>query len=329
MPKIFITHHITDPGIEKLREAFGSENVHVYQEKGVIPRDLLLEGVKGIDALITIHTEIVDPELLDIAGPQLKIVANHGVGYNHIDVEAASSRNVLVSNTPGVLSGATADLTWSLILGAARRTCEGDRYVRDGKWNDVDMRLLLGTDLDGKTLGIFGLGRIGQAVARRSLGFDMRVIYHARNRLDPSLEKELCATYVDKATLLAQSDVLSLHCPLTPETTHAFARAEFQAMKRSAVFINTTRGPVVDEAALANALVKGEIAYAGLDVYEDEPTVHPDLLRCENAVLVPHIGSASHETRAKMGEMAAANIIACLNGQPPPNCLNKEVLDTV
>lgn len=329
MRKIFVPHNITDPGVEQLQEAFGVENVRVYREEGAISRELLLEGVVGVSALLPIQTERVDGELLDAAGPQLKVVANHGVGYDNIDVEAATARNVVVTNTPGVVSGATADLTWSLILSAARRTCEADRYVREGKWNGISVRLLNGTDVHGKTLGIFGLGSIGQAVARRSKGFDMPLIYHSRNRLDAALERDLGARYVDKATLLAESDILSLHCPLTPETTRAFGEAEFCAMKSSAVFINTTRGPVVDEAALAHALLNGEIACAGLDVFEAEPKIHPDLLRCENAVFMPHLGSASHETRGKMGQMAAVNIIACLNGQVQPNCLNKEVLGAV
>ena len=321
-----MTRALPGNAIRMLADAFGAEAVSVFPEDRVIRRDELLEGVKGIDALLPILTETVDSPIMDEAGEGLKIIANYAVGYNNIDVEAATARKICVTNTPGVLTETTADLAWALILGTARRTSEGERYLRAGKWKSWAPQLLLGPDVHGKTLGIFGLGRIGQAVARRASGFNMPIIYYSPTRKDESLERELHATYVDRETLLAESDILSLHCPLSPETRHAFGESEFRAMKSDALLINTTRGPVVDEAALADALRNGEIAAAGLDVFEEEPAVHAGLLACENVLLLPHLGSATKETRAKMAEIAAANIVACLQGDRPPNCVNPEVL---
>ena len=326
MPKIFVTRAVPHSAIQMLVDAFGEESVSVFSEDRVIHRDELLEGLKGVDALLPILTETIDAEVMDAAGPQLKIIANYAVGYNNIEVAAATERGIPVTNTPGVLTETTADLAWALILGAARRIGEGERYLRAGKWENWAPLLLLGDDVHGKTLGIFGLGRIGTAVARRAKGFNMRIIYHSRTRKDPTLEDELGATFVDMPTLLAESDILTLHCPFSDETWHAFSSEEFSAMKTSAIFINTTRGPVVDEIALGLALQAGDITAAGLDVFEDEPEIHPELLKCENALLIPHLGSATKETRAKMAEIAAANIIARLNGETPPNCVNPEVL---
>ena len=326
MPKIFVTRALPHSAIQMLIDAFGEESVSVFSEDRVIHRDELLEGLKGVDALLPILTETIDAEVMDAAGPQLKIIANYAVGYNNIEVAAATERGIPVTNTPGVLTETTADLAWALILGAARRIGEGERYLRAGKWESWAPLLLLGDDIHGKTLGIFGLGRIGAAVARRAKGFNMRIIYHSRTRKDSALEDELGATFVDKPTLLAESDILTVHCPFSDETHHAFSTEEFNAMKTSAIFVNTTRGPVVDEIALGLALQAGDITAAGLDVFEDEPEIHPELLKCENAVLIPHLGSATKETRAKMAEIAAANIIARLNGETPPNCVNPEVL---
>ncbi len=326
MPKIFVTRALPDSAIQMLIDAFGEAFVSVFSEDRVIRRDELLEGAKGIDALLPILTETIDAEVMNAAGPELKVIANYAVGYNNIDIAAATERKIPVTNTPGVLTETTADLTWALILGVARRLGEGERYLRAGKWVSWAPLLLLGDDVHGKTLGIFGLGRIGTAVARRAKGFNMRIIYHSRTRKDAALEEELGATLVDKPTLLAESDILTLHCPLSDETRHAFSSDEFSAMKSSAILINTTRGPVVDETALALALQAGDITAAGLDVFEDEPEIHPELLKCENALLIPHLGSATKETRAKMAEIAAANIIARLNGETPPNCVNPEVL---
>jgi glyoxylate reductase len=325
MPTILVTRALPDAGLNMLRDAFGPENVKVFPHNRQMTREELLAGVAGADAILCAGDRI-DDELLDAAGPQLKIVATYSVGYNHIDVGAATRRGVAITNTPEVLTETTADLAWALLMDVARRISEADRYVRARKWTGWAPDQLLGTDVYGKMLGIFGMGPIGQAVARRAFGFRMPVIYTDPIRLDAAREKELNATAVDKAALLAQSDFLSIHCALTPETRHAFGSEEFKAMKASASLINASRGPVVDEAALASALKTGQIRAAGLDVFENDPEIHPNLFDCENVVLVPHIGSASAETRDKMAELDAVNIIARLAGQRPPNCLNPEVL---
>lgn len=327
MAKVFITRALPATAVAKLYEALGTDAVSVYPKDQVITREDLLEGVRGVEGLLPILTETVDKEVMDAAGPQLKIIANYAVGYNNIDVPEATKRGIIVTNTPGVLTETTADLTWAIILATARRLGEGERYLRAGKWTSWAPQLLLGVDVYGKTLGIFGMGRIGQAVARRAKGFGMRILCTSRSPLDPALAEELGATEVDKATLLAESDILSLHCPLLPETRHAFGAAEFAAMKKTAVLINTTRGPVVDEAALAAALKAGTIFAAGLDVFEEEPKVHPALLECENALLIPHLGSATLETRTKMADIAVSNLVAYFQGERPPTCVNPEVLE--
>ncbi|MCC6490011.1 MAG: D-glycerate dehydrogenase [Candidatus Hydrogenedentes bacterium] len=326
MPKIFVARQIPDPGMNLLYDAFGKDSVTVYPADEVIPRAELLVGVKGVDALLPILTDRIDAEVMDAAGSQLKIIANFAVGYNNIDVAAATARKIPVTNTPGVLTETTADLTWALILAVARRVGESERILRAGQWPGWGPMQLMGSDVFGKTLGIFGFGRIGKAVARRAKAFDMQVLYTSRDEVDPELDHEYHARGVDKATLLAESDFVSIHCPLLPETIHAFGAAEFKAMKKTAYLINTSRGPVIDEAALAKALQGGEVAGAGLDVYEEEPKIHPELLKCENAVLLPHLGSATSETRGKMAHIAATNIVARLTGERPPNCVNPEVL---
>lgn len=324
--RIFVTREL--PGIAPglLRDAFGAEHVSFYPGDFPIPRTELLDAVRGVDAILAILTERIDGELLDAAGPQLRIVANMAVGYDNIDVPAATARRVPITNTPGVLTETTADLAFALLMAAARRFSDAERFLRNGEWKYWSPSLLLGADIHGKTLGIYGMGRIGQAVARRARGFGMRVLYHNRTRLAPALEHELSAEFVDKATLLAASDFVSVHCPLTPETRHSFGPAEFAAMKPTAVFVNTARGPVVDEAALASALRARQIFAAGIDVFEEEPRILPELLACENAILLPHVGSATFDTRGKMAEVAARNIIARLQGERPPNCVNPEVL---
>ena len=326
MPRVFVTRPIPEKGIQVLIGAFGNENVAVFRYDRMITRQELISGAVGADALLPILTDPVDAEVMDAAGPQLRIIANYAVGYNNIDIKGATQRKILVTNTPGVLTETTADLAWALLMAAARRISESERYLRAGKWESWGPQLFLGVDVHGATLGIFGMGRIGQAVARRARGFEMRVLYHDIQPVDLVLEQQLNATFVDKPTLLAESDFISIHCPLLPETSHAFGAAEFNAMKPSACIINTSRGPVIDEAALAQALKSGRIFAAALDVYEDEPNVHPDLLGCENAVLIPHLGSATRATRAKMAEMAATNIVAYFQGRTPPNCVNPEVL---
>lgn len=324
--RVFVTRRIPASAVKMLHDAFGAESVEVYDSDDAIPREELLRRVPGVEAILAILTERMDNEVFDAAGPQLRIVANMAVGYDNVDVAAATKRGIPVTNTPGVLTETTADLTWAILLATARRLGEGERYLRAGRWKAWGPLLLLGPEVHGKTLGIFGMGRIGQAVAKRAAAFDMPVIYHSRTRLDETLEQELTARFADKETLLKNSDFLSIHCPLTDETKHAFGAEEFRAMKESAVLVNTSRGPVVDEGALVEALKKKEIWAAGLDVFEAEPKVHPGLLELENVLLIPHLGSATYETRAKMAEMAVANILARLEGGTPPNCVNPEVL---
>lgn len=326
MPRVFVTRPIPEPGLKLLYETFG-DDVRVSSDDCPIARHALLEGVRGIEGLLPILTDRIDDEVFAAAGPQLKVVANYAVGYNNVDVEAATRRGIVVTNTPGVLTETTADMAMTLMMAAARRLTESERYLRAGQWKSWGPQLLLGVDIHGQTLGIFGMGRIGQAVAKRARGFDMRVIYHDQVKLSPEREAELDVSYVDKPALLAESDFISIHCPLSPETTHAFGAKEFACMKSTAILVNTARGPVVDEAALAEALSSGRIFSAGLDVYEHEPEINPALLACENVVLLPHLGSATRATRGRMAEMAATNLIAVLQGRKAPNCVNPEVLN--
>jgi len=278
------------------------------------------------DGLVCVLTDTIDDELLARA-PRLRVVANVAVGYNNIDVGAATRRKVVVTNTPGILTETTADFTLALLLATARRVAEADAYTRAGKFTEWGLMLLLGGDVHGKTLGILGLGRIGKAVARRAQGFSMRVLYHDPVR-DPAAERDLGLTYGDKDAILRAADFVTLHVPLLPETHHYIGEPELRRMRPTAYLINASRGPVVHEAALVRALREGWIAGAGLDVYEDEPKVHPGLLECRNAVLAPHIASASHETRLEMARMAVENCLAVLEGSAPPNPVNPEVLSS-
>jgi len=319
--KIFITRPIPEIGIQVLNEALGSENIVTAPQDGPLPREALLENIAGVSGIMSMLSDRMDGEAMDAAGPQLKVIANFAVGYDNIDIAAAKARHVHATNTPGVLTEATADLAWTLIMSAARRVGEGERLLRKGLWKGWGPQQLLGVSLHGQTLGIFGMGRIGQAVARRGRGFDMSALYYDANRLDPKQEAALNATYVDKETLIAQSDILSIHCPLTPDTHHAFTLAEFKQMKSTAVLVNTARGPVVKEDDLCQALRERLIFAAGLDVYEHEPNVHERLLCDEHVVLLPHLGSATIETRNSMARTAAENIIASLEGKQPPNCI--------
>ena len=296
-----------------------------WSQPGGISRAELLARVADCEALVCVITERVDEELL-AAAPKLRIVATVSVGYDHIDVAACTRRGIVVTNTPGVLDDTTADLAWALLMAVARRVVEGDAWVRSGTWNGWDLDQLVGGDVHGKTLGIIGFGRIGQRMARRALGFDMRVLYANRRRASADAEKDLRAELAPMDRLLAGSDFVSLHVPLLPDTRHLINAASFSKMKRTAYLINTTRGPVVDEAALVEALKAGQIAGAGLDVYEHEPKVHPGLLPLKNVVLTPHIGSASVETRTKMAVMAAENVAALFSGRRPPNALNPEAI---
>jgi glyoxylate reductase len=286
----------------------------------------LLARVAGKDGLICLLTEQINEELL-AAAPELRIVANVAVGFDNIDLAACTARKVVATNTPGVLDETTADFAWTLLMCVARRVVEGDRWVRTGTWSGWNLDQLCGADVHGKTLGLLGFGRIGRAVARRAQGFRMKVIYNDAIAAPPLVEQELHAEFVDRERLLAEADFLSLHTPLLPETRHLMSGPQFAKMKKTAFLINTSRGPVVDEAALVAALDAGQIAGAALDVYEFEPKVHPGLIGKKNVVLAPHIASASLETRTKMAAMAAENVIALFHGRQPPNALNPEALE--
>jgi glyoxylate reductase len=321
--KVFVTRKILEEGLNMLRERY---DVEVSDYDGIIPREMLLEKVKGADVLLSLLTDNIDAEVMDAAGPNLKIIANYAVGYNNIDVEEATKRGIMVTNTPGVLTETTADFAWALLMAIARRIVEADKFVREGKFRGWGPMLLLGTDVFGATLGIVGFGRIGQAMARRALGFNMRVLYYDNSRIDEQIEKELKATFVDLPTLLKESDFVTLHVPLTKQTHHLIGEKELKMMKKDAYLINTARGPVVDEKALVKALKEGWIKGAALDVFEKEPEIEPELLKLDNVVLAPHIASASYATRSKMSVMVAENIIKALNGEVPPNLVNPEVL---
>jgi glyoxylate reductase len=313
-PLFAVTNRLPATAVELLREA---GEVRIDERETAIPRQDLLELVAGAEAILTLLGDRVDEELLEAAGPQLRCVANLAVGYDNVDLAAAARRGVVVTNTPGVLDDATADLTLALILAATRRIVEGDRLVRSGgDWN-WGMGFMLGSSLQGRILGIVGLGAIGRRVAQRARAFGMGIAYHSRHAVPAEVEVALGAERMPLARLLAEADVLSLHCPLTPETHHLIGAAELEAMKPSAVLVNAARGPIVDEAALAEALAERRIAAAGLDVYEREPRVEPRLLGLDNVVLSPHLGSATVETRTAMAELAARNAISVLTGQGP------------
>jgi len=319
---VYVARMIPQETIDELRKHF---DVDVNPEDRALTKAELKEKVKGRDAIISLITDTIDGELLDAAGPQCKIVANYAVGINNFDVAAATKRGVILTNTPGVLDDATATHTFALLLAAARRLVEADRFVRDGRWKGWSPMFFIGMDVDRKTLGIAGMGRIGSNVARKAKAFDMKIIYSNIHR-NTQVEKEVGATYVDKETLLKESDFLTLHVPLTPETRHYVGEKELKLMKKTAVLINASRGPVVDEKALFEALQEKQIWAAGLDVFENEPEIVPGLTKLDNVVVVPHIASATPGTRINMGEIAADNIIKVLNGQPPQNCVNPEVL---
>jgi glyoxylate reductase len=313
MSAVYVSRPLPAPGPEPLRAA--GLAVEQNTEDRPPARAELLAGLRGKQALLCLLTEKVDAELLD-AAPDLQIVANLAVGYDNVDVAAAAARGVVVTNTPDVLTEATAELTWALILAAARRVIEGDSLVRRGEWRGWSPTQLLGTTLVGKTLGIFGMGKIGAAVARRAGGFGMTVIYTNRTR-SLAVEEEIGARPVTFDELLARSDVLSLHAPATPETRHAFDAPALAKLRPGAVFVNTARGPLVDEAALVDALRERRIAAAGLDVFEREPALAPGLTDLDNVVVLPHIGSATHEARGAMVELCCRNILAVLAGEPP------------
>lgn len=279
----------------------------------------MLKRVAGTDSIVSLLTEKIDAELLDAAGKQLRSVSNVAVGYNNIDVPACRERNVLVTNTPGVLTDATADIAMALILMSTRRLAEGERVIRAQQPWQWGMFYMLGSSIQGSQLGIVGMGQIGAAVARRARAFGMTIAYTKRSPLDAETAKELNATHMELDELLATSDVVSLHCPYSPETHHLMNASTIGKMKKSAYLINTARGPVVDEEALATALQQGKIAGAGLDVFEKEPTVHQALIGLDNAVLIPHLGSATVETRTAMANLAVTNALEVLSGKTAPN----------
>lgn len=321
--RVYVTRVIPQPGLDILNTNL--KHVSINTADHLLSRNELLENVKGLDGLLPLLTERIDGEVMDTAGPQLKIVANHAVGFDNIDIPAATERGIMVTNTPGVLTHATADFAWTLLFSTARRIAEADVFTRALKYKGWGPMMYLGGDITGRTLGIVGAGRIGAAVALKSRGFDMKILYTDAYQ-NETLEKELGARKVEFEELLKESDFVSVHVPLLDTTHHLFDETAFKLMKRTAYLVNTSRGPVVKEAALVKALKSGEIAGAGLDVYEEEPKIHPELIKLQNVVLAPHIASATIETRTNMATMAASNLIEGLKGNTPPNLLNPEVL---
>ncbi len=312
-PKILISRYLMDEAVELARTL---ADVDLHTGEDPLSRTELMARLKDRDGLVCQITDRIDDEVLGSA-PRLKVISNVAVGYNNVDLAAARRRGIVVTNTPEVLTDTTADFAWALLMATARRVVEADKYVRAGRWQTWEFMRLLGGDIHGKTLGVVGFGRIGRAVARRSFGFGMRVLYHDTVRADGAVERELGATLTDKVTLLRESDFVSLHCLLTPETRHLIDSAALRTMKRTAYLINAARGPIVDEAALVQALTERWIAGAGLDVFEEEPEVHPGLLVLDNVVLAPHIASASEATRLKMATLAVNNCLAVVAGKPP------------
>jgi len=320
---VYVTRRIPEPGLDILRN--NCATVEINPEDRVISRNELLDKVRGRDGLLALLTEPIDGEVMAAAGEQLKIIANYAVGFDNIDLQTATELGIMVTNTPGVLTQATADHAWALLFAVARRIPESEKFLRAGKFKAWGPLLFLGGDISGRILGIIGVGRIGQAMAMKSPGFNMRVLYTDEIG-NPRLEREVGAQKVSLEELLSESDFVSLHVPLLPSTKHLINATSLQMMKKTAYLINTSRGPIVDEAALALALKNGIIAGAALDVFENEPAVDPELLKLQNAVLTPHIASATNETRTKMATMAAQNLVDGLNGNKPTNLLNPQVL---
>ncbi len=320
-PAIFSTRQLFQAARTILDEHFQVD----YWNGDKLSRADLLKHVADKEGLICVLTEKVDEELLS-AAPKLRIAATVSVGYDNLDVPACTKHKVVATNTPGVLDDTTADFAWTLLMAVARRLLEGDSWMRSGTWNGWDLDQLVGGDVWGKTLGIVGFGRIGRGVARRAQGFRMRVLYSDAVRAPADVEKELNAEFVDRDRLFRESDFVSLHVPLLPDTRHLISKDNLEKMKRTAFLVNTSRGPVVDEAALAEALENGKIAGAALDVFEHEPKVHPALLTRKDVILTPHIASASLDTRTKMAVMAANNVVALFEGKRPPDALNADAL---
>jgi len=319
-PRVLLMHPILDPGPAILAEA---AEVNAYPSNRPLDQESIREAAEGCFGIVSHLKDPIGPVVL--ATPGLKCVSNVAVGFDNIDIPTATSNRVMVTNTPGVLDESTADFAFALLIAAARRVVQADTYTRQGNYKGWEIDLMLGTDVHDATLGIVGIGRIGRGVARRAKGFNMRVLYSDTNPLVPEMEQQLGATHVDLSRLLAESDFISVHVPLTKETHHLISTAQFAHMKPNAILVNTSRGPVVDEAALVDALKAHRIAGAGLDVYEREPAVHPGLIALHNVVLAPHIASATTRTRSEMSAMAARNMATAVRGGKPPNLLNPDV----
>ncbi|ARU63048.1 D-glycerate dehydrogenase [Tumebacillus avium] len=319
-PRVLVTRALPEAGMARL---FEHCDVTVFSNERQPTPEELHTLLHQHDALLCTLVDKIDRPLLEAARP--KVVSNYAVGYDNIDIAAATELGIPVTNTPGVLTNATAEIAWALLMAVTRRIVEADLYVRDGKWTGWSPLMLLGTELAGKTLGIIGCGRIGLAVAKRAKAFEMNTLYYNRRRLDEATEREYGLTYAGLDALLAEADVISLHMPYSSESHHMINRDTFRAMKKTAFLINTARGSVVDEAALVEALRTGEIAGAGLDVFEAEPAVHPGLLTLPNVVLAPHLGSATLETRTKMAEIAVQNVLNVLKGELPVSLVNPDV----
>jgi len=323
-PKVYVTRELPERGMKIIKERFDAE---VWPEYGPPPKTEIIRKARDVDALVTLLSDKIDAKVFD-AAPKLKIVAQMAVGFDNIDVAEATRRGIYVTNTPGVLTETTADFAWALLMAVARRVVEADKYVRSGQWKvSWHPSMLLGRDVYGATLGIVGTGRIGTAVARRAKGFNMKILYYDVVPMPPEIEKELGAKRVDLDTLLRESDFVSIHVPLIKETYHLINEEKLKLMKKTAYLINNSRGPVVDEKALYKALKEGWIAGAALDVFEQEPTpLDNPLLKLDNVVVAPHISSASYETRSRMAEMVAENLIAFFDGKTPPNLVNPDVV---
>jgi glyoxylate reductase len=322
-PKVFITRVIPEKG---LKMALAHCDAEIWPDELPPPRQVLLQGVRGVDGLLCLLTDCIDGEIMDAAGAQLKVISNHAVGVDNIDIPAATQRGIPVGNTPGILTDSTADFAFALLMAAARRVVEGDRITRAGKWKTWGPSFLLGPDVAGATLGIVGFGRIGKAIAKRAAGFDMRILYYDPAAQDIAEARALAAQAVDLDTLLAEADFVSIHTPLNEQTYHLFDRKMFAKMKASAILINSARGPIVEPQALYEALKERRIAYAAIDVTEPEPIpLDSPLLELDNLILTPHIASASQATRDKMATMAAENLIAGLKGERLPHCVNEAV----
>jgi len=318
---IFITRKLPEPALELLKQKC---NIEINPHDRILTKEEIIQGLKDKDGLICLLTDSVDAEII-FSNPDLKVISNYAVGYNNIDIKAATKRKIPVTNTPGVLTETTADLTWALILSIARRIVEGDRFTREKKFKGWAPMFMLGTDVYGKTLGIVGMGRIGKAVAKRAFGFSMKICYYDHHRLSEEAEKKLNLTFISFHELLETSDFVSLHVPLNSNTYHLIGDKELSIMKRTSYLINTSRGEVIDEYALLKVLEVKGISGAGLDVFEKEPVITEGLLKLKNVILLPHIGSATIETRTKMAFIVAENLIAALEGKIPPDIINKEI----